>query len=888
MDKDRWQLVEEIVDQALMLEDEGERTAFLISRLSGDEELRDEVTSLLDSIKASEGMWDSLFKSNKILLSDISESDAFLLPESGISTGDTIGQYSIRRHLGRGGMGDVYLASRKNADFHQNVALKTLRNTIPDEDLNRRFLQERSILSRLNHPHIAKLLDGGVSEKGVPYFVMEYVDGLPITDYCIQYKLELPEKIELFKQACDAVQYAHANFVVHRDLKPANLLVTNEGTLKILDFGIAKILDRELSEDELHQTRSGNRLLSLSYAAPEQITMDSVSAATDVYALGLVFFEMITGTKAFDLKGKKLSECEQIIRNESPPLPSNKIGPAKKLSPDLDAIILKTLRKTPQDRYSSVLELVADLERFQKNRPVFARKGTRRYKAVKYIRRNRFAIATFSFFLVVSLLFAIFHINEITRERNIARSEAEKARKVTDFLTGIFEYADPYKQPNTDLTAIEILHYGTDYIQNEIKEQPEIKASLLSSVGSIYETLGSYDRAEEILEEARQLELTYGSGENGDLFDLASILYNLGNVKASKGEYEDAINLYQQAASHFNTLNQPSYRAGSLGAWGWNAYELAKYDEADSLLNLALKINYEHDGRSSPETAHTLNRLAWLEHDKSNYQKSDSLFNVVLQIRREYYEGDHPDIANTLHSIGWINFQMKNYSRANKMLSEAIAMRIRLFGSGPHYDVAWSKNNLGLVKQAEGNLEEAESLFNQALEMRKAVLPAGHPHIAQSLGNLGSLYFYRKDYEKSAKVFNEVLDIQRRGLGDHHPNLALYLNNLATVLTQAKKPKEALKYYKEALEIQNRHFKKTHSNTMRMRDNMADAHEELQEFQKAELLRLENFEAIKAEKGISNEQTQKVLQNVISLYEKWGLQSKTKFYKTMLVSGNSD
>ncbi len=886
MDKNRWQEVENLVDQALKLESHQERTAFIAEQCADNEELKKEVSALLDSIEASDGMWEDLLRSNQVLVSELTGNQEEILSDSPVSLGSLVGPYLIKELLGRGGMGDVFLAERIDANFHQNVALKVLRGDVDNKSLYERFLQERAILSRLNHPNIARLLDGGVSENGYPYFVMEFVDGLPITEYCSQNSCSLQNKIRLFKQACSAVQYAHTNFVVHRDIKPDNLLVTNNGNLKVLDFGIAKLLDRELSEQDILKTRAGQRLLSLNYAAPEQITMQPVTAATDVYALGLILFRLLTGEHAFDLSGKNLIEAEQIIRSQQPPSPSQVAGSNAGISSDLEAIVEKALRKDAEYRYESVAKLLEDIERYQSNLPVLAKKGTFGYKVGKFLKRNTVPISVALLFLIGSAAFTGYHIRQITVERNAAQLEAEKARKVTELLTGIFEYANPFKQPDSEITALEILDHGTDFIQTQLVDQPEIKASLLSSVGSIYETLGSYDKSERLLEEALELEDRSSTNNAGDTYDLAVIRHNLGNLRSSKGDFESAINNYKQATGYFEKLDMDIYRAGSLSAWGWNEYQLANYASADSLYQIALDIQRDANGTRSLEYANTLNHMGWLNHDLGDYNKADSLFSEALSIRTKQYEADHPEIATTLHSLGWIKFVMKDYEKADSLYREAINMRIRIFGDKAHADIAWSQNNLGLVKQAQGKLNEAESLFTEALEIRRQVLPETHYHISQSLGNLGSLHFYRQEYEESAAIFEEVVEMQREVLGPEHPNLAMYLNNLATVLTQAQKPGEAITFYHEALAIQDKHFSATHSNTMRMRDNLADAYEELNKFEEAEKLRLRNLEAIKKEKGIEDPQTQEILKNVITLYEKWNKSREQQEYQKMLVKSD--
>jgi len=884
MNKDRWQQVGIIVDQLLELDSERERSAFLSIHCENDRELHREVQTLFDSIKASEGLWDELLLSNRVLVADMTRGYQPVPGARDDEVPERIGLYRIKERLGHGGMGDVFLAERIEGDFHSDVALKVIKKEAGNKEQIRRFIQERTILSSLNHPNIARLLDGGISNDGRPYLVMEYVDGMPITDYCRKNNCDIDERLALFGQVCRAVQYAHSNFIVHRDLKPDNLLVTAEGRVKVLDFGIAKLLDRELSEQTLLQTQAGQRMLSLNYAAPEQVTMEPVTTATDVYALGLLLYELLTGTRAFDLSKTTLREAEQIIRQKEPERPSFVVDKGKsEIKGDLDAIVSKALRKEPGERYESASRLLEDVERYQKNKPVQARKGTFRYRTGKFIKRHKTALAATLLFLITALAFSSYHVYQIAKERNIAELEARKARKVSDFLIGVFENANPWQQPNTEITALEILDRGVDYINNEFTSNPEIKASLLGSVGEIYEALGSYDKGDSLLNEAIKTEHKLLKQGKGNEYDLSVNQFRLGKLKSAKGNYKAAINLLGDASASFQKLDQKKDRAAGLLEWGWAEYRLANYNKADSLISLAFSINQNLYDEGSIEFAKGLQYRAWLEHDLGNYHNADSLFNKVLSIHRITYDGDHPATARTLHSLAWIKYQVKDYDNATSLLEEALNMRKRLFSNRAHPDVAWSINNLGLVKLAEGKLEEAEKLFKNALTMRQAVLSRNHPMILQSMGNLGSIYFQQENYQQSIQIFGNILDIQREILGSDHPDLALYLNNLATVLNNAGRKREALPHYHEALAIQKKHFKTTHSNTLRMRDNTADVYEDLNQFKEAEELRLENLNAIKQEKGIEHRQAQLILKNIVTLYEKWGQTEQEQKYRKLLI-----
>lgn len=881
MNKDHWEQIEPILNHVLTLETKQERTRY-IRRHCSDEQLRTEVESLLESIESSRHMWDGLLESNQVLVENMAREDqsapAETLPQQ-------IGSYHIKKRIGRGGMGDVFLGERAGADFHKKVAVKVLRKDATDHSQVQRFLQERSLLSRLNHSNIARLLDGGITDDGRPFIVMEYVDGIPLTEYCNHHQCSLEQRLELFMQACKAVHAAHTNFIVHRDLKPSNLLVTENGVVKVLDFGIAKLLDQGLSEQEVFETRKGNRIFSLNYAAPEQISLDPVTTATDVYALGLLLYELLAGVRPFDYKSMRLSEAEKIIQTRDPVQPSSAARRhASQLRGDLDAIIMKALRKEPGQRYSSALSMVEEIERYLNHQPVAARKGTIKYRAGKYLKRHKLALSVVAVFTFLVSLFSIYHVNRITQERNIAEKEAEKARQVTGFLAGIFEYADPYKNPQSEMTIREVLRYGKDYIQHQIGDEAEVKPMLLYTVGGIYETLGEYSLADSLLTESLNLIQSEQIKTSENEYNLAVAFNNIGSLKSSQGKYSEAADYLQQASEIFDKLNRQSYRSGSMRLWGWTEYLMGNYSKADSLLEKALSLDLTYHGRYSTATAMTLNNIAWLQNTLGNLQKSDSLFSEVLKINKQVYPENHPETAKTLHSLAWNHYQLKNYEKAVEFSNKAIAKRKKVFGDIAHPDIAWSLNNLGVIKQAQGKLDESEKYLREALAMRKEVLPENHPHIAQTLGNLGSLHFYRKEYDKAADLFFEVVEIQRAVYGPEHPNVAMYLNNLATVLHNGNKPFDAIPYYEEALSIQVERLGEAHSNTLRIRDNLADVFEDIGEFKEAESLRLTNFELVKKEKGIEHKQTQLILSNVIKLYQKWGKNDEVDQYQKLVVS----
>ena len=440
MQKKRWDQIETILDTALTLSG-SERTTYISEACAGDDELLREVYEILEAVKASEQtrFLERASAENKELLRDLS-SDSLELPKQLIGT--RIGAFKITELLGAGGMGAVYKAEPDYGQFAQQVAIKLLQRGVQSQETLRRFRMEQEILASLKHPNIAQLYDGGLTESGLPYLIMEYVDGVPIDQYCNDHRLTIDERIMLFKEVCSAVQFGHANLVIHRDLKTPNIYVTSEGDVKVLDFGIAKLLDPSLTEQTLLQTRPGQKFWTPQYAAPEQVAGQPVTTATDVYALGVLLYKLLTNTYPFELKGKSMGEVEKIIMEDDPIVPSRAIEQShqpkknankrqvtqvelkKILSGDLDALILKALRKEPEYRYNSVDQLIEDLERYQKGLPMVARKDTVRYRVGKFFRRHKMGILVSTIILFIISGLTGFYTWRIAQERDEATLQA--------------------------------------------------------------------------------------------------------------------------------------------------------------------------------------------------------------------------------------------------------------------------------------------------------------------------------------------------------------------------------------------------------------------------------------------------------------------------------
>lgn len=804
MNKNRWQLITDIVDEMLQTDQHSLRKKVLEKRCGGDKKLKAEVKKLLNSIEDSSEYWDSLFRTNQLFIGEITRSYEVLygdglwenpatLQEIEEKIPDQIGPYKIERRIGVGGMGEVYQASRLDEKFNQNIAIKLIRYGITSH--TRRFEQERSILSSLNHPNIAKLLDGGISNDGRSYYVMEFVDGIPITEYCKKYESDLEECLSLFEQVCKAVQYAHSNFIVHRDLKPENLLVDKNGMVKVLDFGIAKMVDNSLDEQTLLQTSSGLRVLSLKYAAPEQITLDPITTATDVYALGILLFELVTESHPFNLKNKTLHETEYIIRNREPARPgsvSNRWN--TKLKGDLDAIILKALRKEPNERYDSVQSMFDDIDRFKNSLPVSARRDSLIYRSRKFIKRHSLPLSFIGFILVLVVGFAFFYTYRISEEKRFAELQAQKAEQVTMFLMGLFEASSPEETGGEILTAKDMLVRGEEEAE-KLEGYPEIKAQMYEVIGEIYRRLGQYEKSESLLRQS--LAIRQGIYGNFHLETVRS-LDKLGLLLINKGEFNTADSLLTEALRirENNTEPNPSALAATLSNLAFATRRKGQHEAAEQLYRRSLELRREHLGENHPLTIENMNSLGVILHNTGNYEETEAIFRELLQRRQQLLSPTHPDVAISQNSLGALMMNLGKYEEADSLLNRALEVRKKLYGN-QHPFVAMTLNNLGLSSLEQNRLYEAENYITQAYKIRIEQL--GHTNINTAISEftLAKLMLKTDRPDSAITLYNEAYKIFYENLSSNHSFTARSLVGLGTAYLSLGEPDTARKYFED-------------------------------------------------------------------------------------------
>ncbi|MGF1671204.1 MAG: tetratricopeptide repeat protein [Balneolaceae bacterium] len=756
MTKDFWQILTFIIDRVLEFETE-EQMQFIERECNHDPELKRQVIKFLGSIHKSEGLWDQLLTSNRILADELTSSGELLSEISEDPLPDRIGPYKIIKRIARGGMGDVYLAERSDGQFHRTVAIKILRRELAHEKNKQRFFSEREILSSLEHPNIARLYDGGITDDGRPYLVMEFIDGKPISSFCSENNCTLEHKLTLFTQVCQAVNYAHTNLIIHRDLKPDNIFVTSNGTVKILDFGIAKIIDSELSAKDLLKTQQGLRLLSIQYAAPEQITLEKITTATDVYGLGLLLYEMITGKKPFKLKNKKLKEAEYIIRHQSPEPPSLVVidkSISEKLKGDLDAITLKALRKHPEERYQSADQILDDIHRYQNHLPVHAQKDSIHYRITKFGKRHSNAIITLLVLIFMLSGLALYHTHQITTQRNIAQSEANKAQQAVSFLIQMFESGSPVESLGDTLTVYDLLQRG---IQNTevLNDQPVLKAQMYGVIGRVYRTLGEYQNARSLLEKSYNLRLEHLGLVHPETVES---LDQIGILLSEEGKFSEAES-FLRLSDEIRIQLTDSVQASFAITKNELAYVLrrqGKFDESKEIYENLIEIYRKHLGDEDELTISSMSGLAAVLHGMNSYSDAEKYYRKVLSLRKNKLGPVHPDLAMSMNSLGSLLMNMGKFKEAEQLLRVSLEMRKSIYGL-KHPKVALTTNNLAILLRDIGEFDIAEKLFMESLQIRKEILGETHIGTCLSKFSLAEHYLLTNRPDSAYKLFNQIL-----------------------------------------------------------------------------------------------------------------------------------
>jgi serine/threonine-protein kinase len=738
---ERWRRLNEVFERALEM-DPSRRTAFLSDVCNDDPTLGHEVDALLASA-------DRTLSSLKRPVEDAARQLT--------SIGRHIGTYTLIHPLGEGGMGRVFLAARADEQYRQFVALKLIHAGFTETELER-FRAERQILASLNHPNIARLLDGGMTSDGTPYLVMEYVEGVPIDEYCRGWGLSIDARLGLFRNLCSAVEYAHRNLVVHRDIKPANVLVSADGVPKLLDFGIAKLLDPG-AQRNLANTQATGRLMTPAYASPEQLRGERVTTATDVYGLGVLLYDLLAGSHPFAQTDNTAALVRQICELD-PPAPSSVVerhegsasADVRKLKTDLDYIVMKAMRKEPERRYASAAELSADVSAYFQGYPVRARTGSWSYSAGKFVRRHTVVVGAS---IVLAMSFAGFGTGMALLTARASR-ERLRAERTATFLADMFRAARPDEARGRMVTARELLDRGAARVDKELAGQPTIRASLLHTIGDSYSQLGLYDQARELAERSYRLRAQVLGTRNEAT---AESLFLLANTTRLKGEYGQAEPLFRQVVDiHRANLGDDNPVVADALSFLGECLELEEKDtEAESKLRQALTVYRRHGHNSGAQTRDYLARL--LE-KKGEYLEAVQLLQEAVEIDKRSVGTDSPTYTMALHNHAGALARLGDLFAAEVELRESVAIERRVLGS-EHPNLGYALNLLGVVALDEGDWRTAEPLLRESLALWSRLGP-NHTLTLTGLGNWARVLQAQGEYDEARTYFQRALGIAQQ------------------------------------------------------------------------------------------------------------------------------
>ncbi|HEY7386951.1 MAG TPA: tetratricopeptide repeat protein [Bryobacteraceae bacterium] len=750
----RWAVVEQLFHEAVELPPEA-RAAFLEKACAEDQDLYREVESLL---ACSDATLSALAEPVNAIAGEMIGNG----PE-----GRRIGPYRLIRLLGRGGMGVVFLAERADGQFTQQVAIKLMNAMLGTSSaMLMRFRAERQILARLTHPNIARLLDGGVTADGQSYLVMEYVEGEILSEYCRRVQPTLNARLQLFLQICDAVEYAHRYLVVHRDLKPANILVTATGTPKLLDFGVARLLDPSMLGLSAAHTSASERLLTPEYASPEQIRGEAITTATDVFGLGILLYELLAGRRPFAVENPNPMALARAVCEDEPAPPGSI---TKGIPRDLDHIALMALRKEPERRYVTAAQLSGDTRAFLNGLPVAARAGTVRYRSAKFVSRHKTAVAAaIIFFLTLACFSGAMAM--LARRADRARTAAQRE---ADFLSNAFLASTPEEAAGRTVTARELLDGGAGRIDRDLAGSPEIRAQFLQKIGMAYRRLGVHDKALDFSQRALDLKRRLYGPQN---LETATALDALGEVYRDGGNFARAEPLLDRALTIRETelgADNPLI-AESLANLGECLYLEDKDAEAEGLLrkSIALYRRLRNSDVVAPD-----NYLAQVLERKGSETEAIELLRESAAVTRQKYGAVSRDYANSLHNLGGALIKVGAFVEAERMTRDAAEIRRKILA--PDQDRLYSVNNLTYIAVEEGNAVAAEPYSREALAMVMRLYGETHPRVAVVYRNQGRVRELRGNYTGAEASYGKALDILNRLRQPHGSTAATVLLSYA-------------------------------------------------------------------------------------------------------------
>ena len=853
--------------------------------------------------------------------------------------GMRLGPWLVVDVLGRGGMGTVYLAERDDGQYEQRVALKLVRGPARDGPL--RFTAESHILARLSHPNIARLIDAGHTPEGSAYLVMEFVDGSSITAYADAHRLTVDDRLRLFRVVCEATQHAHQALIVHRDLKPSNILVSRAGEVKLLDFGIAKLLepDHPLADP----TRSGLRALTPAYAAPEQLRGEPVSTATDVFVLGAVLYELLIGQRPGGpdaamsaprdapitappsvVVRRQMAAVQAAARTPSALAAERQTSPARlirRLSGDVDCVVLKALQQEPERRYGSAGQLADDLQRLLDGRPVLAQPDTRGYRLRRFVGRHRVGVAMMSAVAALVVAFAIvaaLQARAVAIERDRARVEAARAERVVLLVTDLFKLAEPAAGRGSTIAARELLDRGSQRIAVELADDPETQAALFNALARVYGNLGLHDAAIEVLGRALGRERTV----HGDAtLARAETLHLLGERHESKNDHATAERRFREALALRRQLQAPGTEvAATLEGLGRTLNGAGRYGESRAMLEDAVAIRRSEPRVSPAELMSGLHELGKLVHFAGDTARAERLFREsvavgqriagpsrakvislrqhaqlvaqfdraparaepllreALAMARAIHPGDHEDTAICLAALSANLRGLRKLPEAETSARDAAAMMLRLYGPG-HVETLSARLDLSRVLNAADKFGEAEQILEDSLGDARSFLGDGHPTTIVTARGLATVIEQQGRFAEALAVRRDELARTAKALGDGDVFVATGLTGLGQHGLASGRLPLAEAYFVKALAVRQKLHPAGHWRIDEARGMVGVARLRARRYDAAEADLLAAYEGLRAHRGQDAAETQAVKAHLVELYDRWDRPERARQYR---------
>jgi eukaryotic-like serine/threonine-protein kinase len=873
MDGPRWERIQSVFHDAVDLPVQ-EREAFVRGACGADETLIAAVVELLEADARAASLLDR----------DVAAVARHLLTEpagDGSLPFRQVARYTIVHRLGEGGMGVVYLAERE--DLGTRVAMKILRDAWVSPARRERFAIEQRTLGQLNHPSIAKIYDADTLPDGTPWFAMEFVEGLSLTEHCRAEGYAIAERLRLFRDVCDAVQHAHQRLIVHRDLKPSNVLVTRQGAVKLLDFGIAKQLETlDATGDE---TRTLVRLMTPAYASPEQIRGERAGIQADVYALGVMLYELLAGRRPFDLADLTPAEAEALVMETAPEKPStvsrtsthSASGGTASSSQwaDLDVLCLTAMHKDPERRYRTVDALIRDIDRYRKGEPLEARGDSLRYRANKFVRRNWKSLSAAAAVFVTVVGLVAFYTVRLSAARDAALAEAARTQRIQRFMLSLFEGGDTQVAPAADLRVVALVDRGVHEARS-LDGDAVVQAELYQTLGTIYQKLGNHDRADELLQSALDQRRRVAGADHPDTADN---VIALGMLRVDQAKLEEAERLVREGLANLRRTVPPEHPsiARALAALGRVLRERGTYDQAIPPLEEAVRL-YSAAPGADADLASTLTALANTHFYAGRFEVSDALNRRVLEMDRRLYGDRHPNVAEDLINLGatqtslghhaeagryyrdalaiiepWYGrthpetasamtilaqalVPQGSYDEADGLLRQALATQESVYGA-VHPRVAFVLNEIGQVAMRRKALDDAERSYGRALNIYSTVYEGKHSRVGVAMANLASVYFAREEYDRAAQLFRKALGVYAELLPADHLNVGIARSKLGRTLLRQQRIQEAEEHLTAAYDIFTKH--KSQAWLQNVREDLAAVYAALKQPDKAERFRLE-------------------------------------------------